>query len=398
MFILVQVILVVVVGTIAFYLFLLTIAGFFVRWRVYPESEHKRRFAVLIPAHDEEQGIGATIRSVLAVDYPQELREVIVIADNCTDNTASVAAQNGATVLIRTHATNRSKGYALRWAFDQLVLREEYDAFVVVDADSTVSNNYLRVLNAYREVGARAIQTADLVVPPGENAWNAQMTRIGFLLGNLARPLGRKAIGGTVGLRGNGMCLERTLVREVPWESYSLAEDLEHGLRLLLRDVSVAFAPEATVFAIMPEETRNAESQRARWEGGRYPVIKQFAIPILKRFVRTRAIRELDAFLDLITPALVNLGVMVISCTLLTAAATLLGIDSAPTFLSVWLGLLAAILFHLFVGLILARADASVYRSLLKIPRYALWKLGLYLRMMGGRRGDQWIRTTREKS
>ena len=380
------------------YLAVLTVLAGLVRLRRQFETSRTRRFAFVIPAHNEEETLGRTLQSLKEVSYPADMYRVIVVADNCTDNTASVARGMGALVYERDDPQLRSKGYALRWVFDRLLGEmPDLDAFVVIDADSTPSPDYLTVMNWYLEQGAPAVQSSDLVELPDPEAWNAQMTRIGFLLGNYVRPLGRKALGGTVGLRGNGMCFTRSILKAVPWESYSLAEDLEHGLRLLQRGYVVAFAPEANVYAIMPRDAKHAESQRSRWEGGRFPVIRRFGWPLALGALQKFSLVFLDAFLDLVTPALVNLTAFVFVSLILTAILAIAGVPGSVAFLVAWAGALALALFHLFAGLRIARADDSVYRSLRHIPKYAFWKLRLYARMVQNRGKSAWIRTTRER-
>ena len=124
-----------------------------------------RRFAIVVPAHDEERTIDATLRSLLAIDYPSQMYDVVVIADNCDDGTAQVANRPRVQILERNDPHLRGKGYALRWGFDALVSLSRYDAVVVVDADSTASRNFLSVMNDELEAGAEAIQSSDLVNP-----------------------------------------------------------------------------------------------------------------------------------------------------------------------------------------------------------------------------------------
>jgi len=359
-------------------------------------TRKQRQFAFVIPAHNEETGIGATVASVLSVEYPRPHFDVIVIADNCTDGTARLAREAGATVLERHDSSARGKGYALRWGFDLLTGgRTPYDAFVVIDADSVVTPNYLVVLNWYLEKGALAVQTSDLVAP-GNEGWNAQMTRIGFLLYNYVRPLGRTALMGSAGLRGNGMCFATELLARVPWKAYSVAEDLEYGLQLLLEDIRVAFAREAGVFAVMPVDARNAVGQRARWEGGRLGLIRRYAPPLARRFFAAPSLAYLDASLDLLTPALVNLIGSCFLAALLTSVLLWFGIPRAGVYASLWLVVSAMGCGHLIAGLIIAQADRSVYRALAHIPRYAFWKIGVYMRMPGRWSKHVWTRTTRE--
>ena len=130
------------------------------------ETPVLRKFAVLVPAHNEELNIERTLRNLQSMDYPREKYSIHVVADNCTDKTAAIARMNGAVVLERTNPSLRGKGHALRWSFDQLLKEETgFDAFVIIDADSIVRPSYLRILNYYLHRGAAALQSSDLVEP-----------------------------------------------------------------------------------------------------------------------------------------------------------------------------------------------------------------------------------------
>jgi cellulose synthase/poly-beta-1,6-N-acetylglucosamine synthase-like glycosyltransferase len=358
-------------------------------------THKKRKFAILIPAHNEEKIITKTLYSLFGLVYPKKLYDLIVIADNCTDQTAKLARNLGAKVMERHNPDERGKGFALRWAFDQLLKEEEhYDAIVVFDSDSLVSGNYLDVMNYYLEKGARVIQSSDLVIPQPE-AWSSEATRIGFLLYNYVKPLGRKALGLGVGLRGNGMCFTPEVLREVPWEAWSLTEDLEYGLNLLLQNVHTEFAPEAYVWAQMPKVPKNAETQRTRWEMGRYPIIKKYSPRLFTAFIKRGAIKYLDALIELITPPLVNTLLVVMIILLLTVAGWLVGWFSIGL-IWIWSGITLLGGLHLLLGLIVVGADHHLLKSLIYIPRYAFWKMALYVRKWANQDNKNWVRTTRE--
>jgi len=378
------------------YLLTLTILAARAQIRTRFAAQHTMKFAFVIPAHDEEGGIGDTVASVRSVEYPRDRFDVVVIADNCTDATAERARAAGANVLERHDPLARGKGYALRWGFDRLLSSPAgYDALIVVDADSVVTANYLSVLNWYLEQGARAVQTSDLVTPD-VRSWNAQMTRIGFLLYNYVRPLGRNALGGSSGLRGNGMCFSADILRRFPWDAFSVAEDLEYGIHLLLKGVTVTFAPEAAVYATMPEIPANAESQRARWEGGRFGLVRRYTLPLLRGLSAAGSLACLDAFFDLLTPALVNLIGACFLAALTSWILLLCGDGRAIAYAALWMLAAACGFVHLFAGLRIAHADRAVYRAMANLPRFAFWKLGVYLRMPGRWSRSIWTRTTRE--
>jgi 1,2-diacylglycerol 3-beta-glucosyltransferase len=383
-----------IVGGFLLWLMILSILSFGLRPPQRTGPNRRRHFAVLIPAHNEEISIGHTIRSIRSVEYPSDAFDVIVIADNCSDDTARIAHNEGALVITRKDVEQRGKGYALRWAFDRLAGRG-YHAYAVIDADSTVSRNLLSVLDACLEDGAVAIQCNDQVRPqPG--SWSAEAIRAGFLLYNYTRPAGRRVIGFSSGLRGNGMCFTPELLRRVPWSAFTRAEDLEYSLLLALEGIPVTFAPEATVLATMTRDPQLAESQRARWEGGRFPLIKRFAMPLLLAVLTKRSLMILDVVVDLLTPALVNLLVVaVLGLTL--AVVQWLVVDPAFGYMAmVWAGVVACGFLHAVLGLWAAGSRDLLLGLVGILPRYVVWKLKLYGKMI--LRGDtsEWKRTVRE--
>jgi cellulose synthase/poly-beta-1,6-N-acetylglucosamine synthase-like glycosyltransferase len=222
------------------------------------------------------------------------------------------------------------------------------------------------------------------------------MTRIGFILFNYVRPLGRRLLGFSAGLRGNGMAFSSDALRANPWEAYSRAEDLEFGIILLLRGVNIRFAPEAMVTAVMPEHSKNAETQRLRWEGGRLPVVRRYAGPLLARTISRGSLSSLDALIDLVTPPLVTTLAVLVGCGGLHLLAWAAGWESDIRFALLWFAVAGLGIAHMVLGLIAFRADRETYGALLHIPRYAVWKLVLLGKQLFRPRTRDWIRTTRE--
>ncbi|MBI4427797.1 MAG: glycosyltransferase [Ignavibacteriales bacterium] len=379
-----------------FYLLLLSVLSLFAPRYRFQGAIPKQRFAFVVPAHNEETCIEKTLRSLFAVDYPGHLFEVIVVADNCSDRTAQKASSCGATVFERVDKTLRGKGYALHWCIDRLERQKSnFDAIVVVDADSVVSPNFLAVMNAYLCNGEKVIQAADLVEPQAVS-WNSEVTRIALILYNYARPLGRKCIGCSAGLRGNGMCFSAATLREVRWSAYSITEDLEYGLELVLHGVSVAFAPEATVLATMPQQERNAISQRARWETGRLPVMRKYAGRLLWHAVKNRSYVALDSLVELLTPAFVNMMILIIAVMVFKILVWSLGWDPAGESLDLWFIVFCAGGMYVFIGLSAASASAMMTKVILFFPKYVGWKMKIYRKLLSTGFSKEWIRTTRE--
>lgn len=392
----IEVILASTLGFFLLYLLLLSILALFVPVRELFRSQLNRKFACVIPAHNEERNIAKTVSSLRSVEYPRGLFHVIVIADNCTDDTASVAWHAGAMVLERSDMVKRGKGQALQWAFDQLLKSPvQYEGFVVIDADSVVSKNFLQVMNWYLEQGYGSIQSADLVAPnPG--AWSSEVSRISLTLYNYVRPLGRKLLKCSAGLRGNGMCFSAETLRNVPWQAHSLTEDLEYGLILLERGISTIFAPETRVLATMPAKSKNAESQRTRWEGGRLPIVKKYTPVLLASAVKEWSWKKADALIDLLTPAFVNMvAVVLIVLSTKYVGENIFGVRTDIS-MQVWGVLFFISVLYVLIGLVAAKADFAMCKAILYFPIYLLWKIRLYSKLLLSGITKEWIRTARE--
>ncbi|HTK82625.1 MAG TPA: glycosyltransferase [Bacteroidota bacterium] len=383
-------------GLILFYLATLSVLALFSQPKKDVHACRQRLFAVVIPAHNEEMIIEKTLRSLLAIDYPQDLFDVILLADNCSDNTAEIGRSFAATVYEREDMSLRGKGHALRWCFDRLLSSgKPYDACVVIDADSEVSDNVLHVFNHYLEHGASVVQIAD-VVKPQPGAWNSEILRLAFTLYNVVRPMGKKVLGCSAGLRGNGMCFSVSTLRNVPWQAYSLTEDFEYGLMLLLQDINVVFAPEATAVNTMPTEAKNSQSQRTRWELGRLPVIKKYVPLLLREAIVRKSFKLFDAVVEIVMPPIVNILIIVLM--IIAAHIILLAVGNKEVLLYVWLWgvVLGFGVLHVFAGMIAVKADRSLYKALFYIPQYAVWKILLYLKLVIKGKPREWVRTTRE--
>jgi cellulose synthase/poly-beta-1,6-N-acetylglucosamine synthase-like glycosyltransferase len=202
------------------------------------------------------------------------------------------------------------------------------------------------------------------------------------------RPQAREALGGSAGLKGNGMVFAANLARRHPWPA-SLTEDIEYHLELILAGERVRFAPDAVVAAEMPGRLREAQTQNARWERGRLEMLRRYGPRLLGAALRRRSFLLFDAALDQLIPPL---SLLVGGAGLCLAGGALLG-NGALTLLG---GLaLAAQAIYLATSLALARVPWRVYLALLYAPAYLLWKLWLYARIVAGRERQGWVRTAR---
>lgn len=349
-------------------------------------------FAVLIPAHNEEVVIAGAVRSVASVAYPEALRHIVVVADNCTDGTATVARDAGAIVYERFDDTQRAKGFALRWLLDRLADEgKRFDAYVIVDADSQLSPTFLELMAGVLATGAKAAQ-GQYRVANDDGAWTAGLRAVAFALFNHLRPLGRSVFGWSAGLKGNGMCFSRDVIERLGWGSHSLAEDAEYHALLVTHGIRVVYVPEAVVTSEMPTSLRQARSQQARWERGRLDLVRACAGPLLRSFLQNHDLAALDAVLEIAVPPLSMLMAAGVAC---LGCAILLRWEPA---LLLAVALLALLALHVCIGAALAELSGRAYLSLLRAPLYIAWKCWVYLAAFVGRGGGPWVRTERAVS
>lgn len=354
-------------------------------------ASRSHRLGMLVPAHNEEQGIEATIESLLRQNYPRDQYEVIVIADNCHDRTAEMARAAGVTVMERNDQALRGKGHALIWTFNRLAKSGyPHDAYVIVDADSIGAPNLLEAVSRLLDKGWQAIQVYYTVQNPGET-WVSALRFASFASYSYLRPLGRTRLGSTAKLQGNGFCLAAGLLRSHPWRSSALVEDLDYSAELAVAGIRVAFTPEGQVRSEMPLTLRQAASQLRRWEQGRWQVLRRHVPCLLRSALRQRQLWQLEAALDLLVPPFSFL----IGVPCLFALIRLILGDLDTFFLVLWGGVLIAFLIHLLTALLLVRAPAVVYRALLCAPLYLIWLIGINLGILFGRGTKAWIRTPR---
>jgi glycosyltransferase involved in cell wall biosynthesis len=364
------------------------------RRRTAPRASGTRlAFDVIVPAHNEESGVEATVRGLLSMDYPSSLFRVLVVADNCTDATASVARAAGATVLERHDLERRGKGYALAHAFG--VSRHEgfADAVVVVDADTIVSPNLLSAFATRLEAGEEALQ-AHYGVRNVNESWRTRLMAVAFTLFHGVRSLGRERLKLSCGLRGNGMAFRHTLLERVPHRSFSIVEDVEYGIELGKAGVRVAYVGEAEVLGEMPGTEAASRSQRDRWEGGRRGLVRQHAGVLIRGAVARRDAVQLDLALDLLVPPLAQLGAFVALGLGASVVALLAGLSAAVPATVVWSIALFALALYVVRGCVLSGLGPRVAIDLMRAPIYVAWK---FARLLGPRRRTpaEWVRTSR---
>lgn len=381
-----------VAGAMIGYLLTLTVAAFRAPRSTLQSRKPATRFAILIPAHNEALLLPDLLASIQAQRYPASLFDMHVVADNCSDATARIARDCGAIAHERSDEQRRGKGYALQWLLERVEAYGAYDAYVILDADSIITPAFLAVMDARLTRGERAIQAYYAVRHP-DRSWSVSLRYVALAALHYLRPLGRVALGGTAGLKGNGMAFAADLLRRRAWSS-ALTEDIEFHMGLILDGERVTFAPDAVVEAEMPETLAAAHSQNIRWERGRLQMARQYVPALLRAAVTQRRFAPLDAAAEHVIPPFSILSG--ISLALLGVAA-LSPQPGKKARIAAGLGLLAGQAVYVLSSLKLAGAPRRVYAALLYAPLFVLWKLRLYARVLLGRDREGWTRTQRNR-
>lgn len=345
----------------------------------------------VIPAHDEAGGIAATVASLLAADYPADKRRVLVIADNCSDDTADRALAAGATVIERIDDQLRGKGYALGVAFDHVLADETVEGALVIDADTLVAANLWRAMSHRLRAGQGAVQAANRVRNRDVN-WRTRLLAIALAMINGVRCMGRERLSLSVGLKGNGMAFSREVLLAHPHRAVGLVEDVEQAMALGLGGVRVAYAAETWIASESPVTAQSAVSQRRRWEGGRAQLIRTLFPRVLRAAFARRSLVLADLALELLIPPL-SYPAALLTIGALLEGAHLLRAGSFSFAIGVWAFAGFALVAHVGRGLVLSGTGWRGFEALLLAPGYIAWKL--VVARPWARRSTTWVRTTR---
>jgi cellulose synthase/poly-beta-1,6-N-acetylglucosamine synthase-like glycosyltransferase len=339
---------------------------------------------IIVPAHNEELLVARCVASLSASAGPAI--RILVVAHNCTDATAARAAAAGADVLEYNDPSARGKGFALRHGFDH-ALAACASAVMVVDADSTVSLNSVGDVRSALACGARVVQCRYEMFSTTERA-STRLAALAFRGFNVIRPRGRERLGFSAGILGNGFAIVGPVLRAIPYDAFSVVEDLEYHLHLVIAGERVRYLEDALISAEFPESRAGEAVQRSRWEGGRLHTARTWAFPVIGKILRGR-LRLLEPLCDL-TGLPIAYGVFF----LLLAICIPLGWSRWYAAIS-----LAVVLAHVLTA---AWAGPDFLRTLQLLavaPVYVLRKLWM---IPGALRGSSakaaWVRTERNNT
>lgn len=346
--------------------------------------------AVLIPAHNEAGNIAATIASIRG-----ELRgadRLLVIADNCMDDTAQVARAAGASAIERHDPVRRGKGYALDFGVRHL--QQDPAAMVlVVDADCQLVSGSIDALARACAASARPVQGLYLMRAPEHAGPLRRLAQFAWVVRNEVRPRGLQRLGLPCHLMGSGMAFPWRTVAAGQFSSGHLVEDLQLGITLAQSGTPPLFCPEARVTSTFPSDREGVRSQRTRWEHGYLSILLGSGPTLMGQAIRQRSIALLGLALDLAVPPL---ALLVLLTAALWVGALALALLSARWLALGWISAVLGLL-----GLAVIVAWLRYGRSILSLAGlalagvYALAKLPLYLRFLISRQAT-WVRSRRD--
>jgi cellulose synthase/poly-beta-1,6-N-acetylglucosamine synthase-like glycosyltransferase len=348
------------------------------------------RTAVLIPAHNEELLLGRTLDGVRA--QLAEGDRVLVVADNCSDATASVARAHGAEVLERSDAVRRGKGYALDAGLKALAA-DPPGAVVIVDADCRLEAGAIDALA--RTIGAtgRAAQAVYLMDPPADAGPKDRVSALAFCFKNLVRPVGLDRLGGPCLLTGSGMGMPWAATAAIDLGTGNIVEDMKLGIDLARAGFSPVVVPAARVGSVLPADERAKRTQRTRWEHGHLHSIVALAPRLAVDALRRGSVTLLLLALELAVPPLSLLVMMAVAAAVVGVGAGLLGASWLPAWVAI--ASLVAVGVAVLLGWWLWGRGIISAGQLFSVPFYVVGKLPMYARAIFARQ-TAWVRTARD--
>lgn len=360
------------------------------RGRQHAGGQQASSIAVLIPAHNEASGIAATLNSILPQLRPQD--RIVVVADNCRDETASIARAHGAIAIERYDDSKRGKGYALDFGLKHMQDNPP-EVVLIVDADCIVTSGAIPRLASTCVSLQRPVQSLYLMKNPPQAGLKALISEFAWVVRNQVRPLGMARLGLPCQLMGTGMAFLWNDLRQVDLASGHIVEDMKLGVDLAKLGKPPVFVPEALVTSYFPSGEQASATQRTRWEHGHLSVILNELPKLIWQALAAGNLHMLAMAADLMVPPLALLSMLVALLSVLALALNML----QP---GVWLFVLPICLLSLLsatIGLAWWKYARHIisFGQLCYVPVYMLAKFPIYLKFLV-RRQVEWVRSKRD--
>lgn len=352
-------------------------------------DEKQRASTILIPAHNEANGIGETLFR-LKETLPN-CSKILVVADNCTDDTATKARTNGAEVVERNNIEKRGKGFALDFGRTHLA-KTPPECVIILDADCVPNLGTIEILSAAAIKSGRPVQAINLMFA-GPNAGPlVEISNFAFLIKNLVRQRGLVRSGGPAMLTGTGMAFPWEVFKGLPLASSNIVEDLAITVNLTLQKTKPMLLEAARVWSAAASAD-DTLTQRTRWEHGFIATTRKHAIPAIISGIMNRQLASLRLGLHLLVPPLAML--IAIGGAVAVFASTSFALGASPVPALILIAMITLSLLLLAIVWWREGRDILSPRAMFRIPFYILWKVPIYLKLVKGPE-TEWIRTNRQ--
>lgn len=329
------------------------------------DKNHK--FMAILPAHNEETVIGNLIESLKKQDYPKELLDIYVIADNCTDNTAQIAKKAGAIVLERHEddPAKKTKGAALQWFLKQKIEENaDYDAFFVFDADNIVDVNFTKAMNKKLCQGEEVVQGYRDIKNPTDS-WISAGYAIFYWTMHRFYHLARYNLGLSALLNGTGFMVKFDIIKPTGWNTDTLTEDIEFSLKRIIQGKRVGWATDAIVYDEQPVGFKQSWSQRSRWTVGHIQCLNEYTKPLAVAVKEHKTVMNFDGLLYMIGS--IPMFILTVVLVVINFVMYILGGMSTPDLIVNCIRyLLPTFLLPIFVGIIIMWLDKRPIKPMIK--------------------------------
>ena len=347
------------------YQFIISLCSF-VKIKEKPLKEDKQhRFMTIIPAHNEEKVVANLVESLKKLDYPKDLYDIYVIADNCTDKTAEVAKKAGAIVYERFDEAHKTKGHALQWFLAQKIEEDApYDAFCIFDADNIVDENFLKVMNKKLCQGEEVVQGYKDIKNPSDS-WVSAGYAIFYWTMHRFYHLARYNIGLSPLMNGTGFMVKFDVIKPQGWNTKTLTEDIEFSLKRIIEGKKLGWARDAIVYDEQPVGFKQSWTQRSRWTVGHMQCLKEYTKPLAEAVVKNKTVMNFDGLLYMLgtTPMLILTMVLVIVNIVLFATGAMSGLDFTIQMLKY---IIPTLLVLPFMGLVVLYLEKKPIKPMIK--------------------------------
>ena len=348
---------------------------------------------IVIPAHNEALVIGKTL-SALKKEIDPALDRILVVADNCNDETASIVKAQNVAVIERTNEKERGKGFALEFALNFLRDQSDQPQIVVIfDADCHFKANTFQTLKSICFQENRPVQAAYRLLAPKGAGVSTRVAEFAIRVKNVVRNRGLTAIGFPAVLTGTGMAFPFNAFEQVKLASSELAEDMKLGVDMTLAGFPANYTDHAEVLSELPQAAEATSTQRERWEHGHLTVMKKYMPSVFKQSIQQKNITLFGTFLDLTIPPLSLLVLVSLLATFAVSTVGVIGGNTALIIVSLCLVLLLVL--TVLIAWWHHGRDLLSAHDLLTLPLFILSKVGVYRKFASGPQ-TAWVRTKRD--